>query len=105
MAQFGGDGFCRNGLAGTDDFRRRVDVGGVAEDWTAEALDDDAIVFDVEIRKDAHYQDRQSEKDDQDGADDRVSGQHAVALCRSGSFRDLEFDSHVTRAESPRLRG
>ena len=74
MAQLGRDRLGRNGLAGTDDFRRGVDVGGVAEDGTAEAFDDDAVVFDVEIRKHADHQDRQSEKDDQDGADDWVSG-------------------------------
>ena len=80
MPQFGRNRARREGLSWTNDFRSGIDTGGVTEDWTAEALDDDPIVFDVEIRERAHHQHREREKDNQNGADDRIAGQQSRCL-------------------------
>src|SRR5882724_6634384 len=98
MAQVVGDLTRVSLLANADIARLGVDLGGVGQDRTANALFDDLLVLDVVVRKHAEQHEGKNEESSESGPEKRVSQTATEAF----DARNFYFNGHVpSRRRAP----
>jgi hypothetical protein len=79
-----------------------VNFGRVAENLAFKSLIDNAVVFDVVVRKPNAKRDRENEKYDESAANQRIAGEKSIGLGPSGfSFRNFKLDRQFLSEEYP----